>query len=73
MPMDIKRLLSKKGWTGEETGRALILNLINEYKQSMEGSRDPKPLFPREKITEMLHGFRTSRTDITALSTFRIG
>lgn len=70
MPMDIKRLLSKKGWTGEETGRALILNLINEYRQSMEGSRDPKPLFPREKITEMLHGFRTSRTDIEAYNRY---
>ena len=70
MPMDIKRLLSKKGWTGEETGRALILNLINEYKQSMEGSRDPKPLFPREKITEMLHGFRASRADIEAYNRF---
>ena len=70
MPMDIKRLLSKKGWTGEETGRALILNLINEYRQSMEGSRDPKPLFPREKITEMLHGFRASRADIEAYNRF---
>ena len=62
--MDIKRLLSKKGWTGEETGKALIYSLITEYKEALEGSKDPKPLFPMEKIREMLHGFRASATDI---------
>ena len=68
--MDVKQLLSKKGWTGEETGKALILDLINSYKQTLAGSRDPKPLFPREKITEMLHGFRASRTDIEAYNRY---
>lgn len=68
--MDVKRLLSKKGWTGEETGKALILDLIDSYKQTLAGSRDPKPLFPREKITEMLHGFRASRTDIEAYNRY---
>lgn len=68
--MDVKRLLSKKGWTGEETGKALILDLIDSYKQTLAGSRDPKPLFPREKITEMLHGFRASRMDIEAYNRY---
>lgn len=68
--MDIKRLLSKKGWTGEETGKALILDLINSYKQTLAGSRDPKPLFPPEKITQMLHGFRASRADIEAYNRY---
>jgi hypothetical protein len=68
--VDIKRLLSKKGWTGEETGKALILDLINSYKQTLAGSRDPKPLFPPEKITQMLHGFRASRADIEAYNRY---
>ena len=68
--MDIKRLLSKKGWTGEETGKALILDLINSYKQTLAGSRDPKPLFPPEMITQMLHGFRASRADIEAYNRY---
>lgn len=68
--MDIKRLLSKKGWTGEETGKALILDLINSYKQTLAGSRDPKPLFPPERITQMLHGFRASRADIEAYNRY---
>lgn len=68
--MDIKRLLSKKGWTGEETGKALILDLINSYKQTLAGNRDPKPLFPPERITQMLHGFRASRADIEAYNRY---
>lgn len=68
--MDVKQLLSKKGWTGEETGKALILDLINSYKQTLAGSRDPKPLFPPEKITQMLHGFRASRADIEAYNRY---
>jgi hypothetical protein len=62
--MDVKRLLSKKGWTGEETGKALIYSLISEYRQTLDGSTDPKPLFPMEKIREMLHGFRASANDL---------
>lgn len=68
--MDVKRLLSKKGWTGEETGKALILLMINGYKQALSGNTDPKPLFPPEKIREMLHGFRASRTDIEAYNRY---
>lgn len=68
--MDVKRLLNKKKWTGEETGKALILNLINGYRQNMEGNRAPTPLFPPEKIREMLYGFRASRTDIEAYNRY---
>lgn len=68
--MDVKRLLSKKGWTGEETGKALILLMINDYKQALSGNTAPKPLFPPEKIREMLHGFRASRTDIEAYNRY---
>lgn len=62
--MDVKKLLSKKGWTGEETGKAVILDVVNSYKQTLAGSRDPKPLFPPEKITAMLSNMRGSRPDI---------
>ena len=68
--MDVKRLLSKKGWTGEETGKALILLMISDYKQALSGNTAPKPLFPPEKIREMLHGFRASRTDMEAYNRY---
>lgn len=64
MAFDINLLLKKKGWTGEETGKALIYSLVNDYKQTLAGSTDPKPLFPSERIREMLHGFRASASDI---------
>lgn len=68
--MDIKRLLSKKGWTGEETGKALIYSLVNDYKQTLSGNRDPKPLFSHERIRQMVQGFRASRGDITAYNRY---
>lgn len=64
MAFDINRLLKKRGWTGAETGKALIYSLVNDYKQSLEGNKAPKPLFPAERIREMLHGFRASASDI---------
>lgn len=70
MAFDINRLLKKKGWTGEETGKALIYSLINDYKQTLAGSTDPKPLFPSERIREMLHGFRASASDIEAYNRY---
>jgi len=50
--MDIKTLLSKKGWTGEEVGRALIANLIHEVKSKNEG-KDSKPLFTQAEFERM--------------------
>lgn len=70
MAFDINRLLKKKGWTGEETGKALIYSLVNDYKQILAGSTDPKPLFPSERIREMLHGFRASASDIEAYNRY---
>ena len=64
MAFDINRLLKKRGWTGEETGKALIFSLVNDYKQTLAGNANPKPLFPPERIREMLHGFRTSASAI---------
>ena len=68
--MDVKRLLRKRGWTGEETGKALILFMINDYKQILSGNTNTKPLFPPEKIRTMLHGFRTSQADIEAYNRY---
>lgn len=68
--MDVKRLLSKKGWTGEETGKALILCMISAFQQSLSGNTTPKPLFPAEKIREMLHSLRGSRADIEAYNRY---
>lgn len=70
MNFDINRLLKKKGWTGEETGKALIYSLVNDFKQTLAGSTDPKPLFHSERIREMLHGFRASASDIEAYNRY---
>lgn len=68
--MDVKRLFSKKSWTGEETGKLLIYELIYNYKQSAAGIPRPKPLFTREKLAEMLYSFRDSKTDIEAYNRY---
>lgn len=64
MAFDINRILKKKQWTGEETGKALIYSLVNDYKYLLAGNTNPKPLFPSERIRDMLHGFRPSTSDI---------
>ena len=51
---DIKRLLNKKGWTGEEVGKAIILNLIHDYKQAMQGIERPTELFTQTQINTMI-------------------
>lgn len=49
--IDIKRLLKKKSWTGEEVGRALIASLINDVKNKQEGKS--KLLFTQEQFDRM--------------------
>lgn len=68
--MDVKQLLSKKGWTGEETGKAIILSMIHAFQQALSGNAEPKPLFPREKIKGMLHGFSASSEDVEAYNRY---
>ena len=70
MQFDINRLLKKKGWTGEEAGKALIYSIVYEYTQLTAGNTDPKPLFPIERLSEMINGFRSSAYDIGEYNRF---
>lgn len=52
--VDINKLLKKKGWTGDEIGKALVLSLIDSYKQTSRGVSQPKELFSAEQFEKML-------------------
>jgi hypothetical protein len=54
MAIDVKTLLKKKGWTGEEVGKAIILNLTNDYKQALQGIESPTELFTQAQINAMI-------------------
>lgn len=62
--IDVNRLMKKKGWTGEEAGKALIFNIIDGYKRSMAGETDAPPLFRNEQIRRMLDGLRGNNAEI---------
>ena len=57
---ELNRLLNKKGWTGEEIGRAMILSLCDEYRRTLQGEKDIKPLFPPERIYQMVGSITNS-------------
>jgi len=54
----IRTLLSKKSWTGDEVGRAIILSLIDAYKQTSQGAAAPKGLFTAAQLTTMVRSLR---------------
>lgn len=49
MTTKMNKLLSKKGYTGEEVGKALIASLLNDFKTNGEG----KPLFTEAEFSRM--------------------
>lgn len=51
MASNLKSLLNKKTWKGEEVGRAVLLNLFNDYAQADDP--DHKPLFSLEDLRRM--------------------
>lgn len=68
--MDAKRLFNKKGWTGDEAGKAIIYSLVHDYTQALSGNHDPKPLFTPAHIRNMVRGFAGSRSDIEAYNRY---
>lgn len=64
---NINRLLSKKGWTGEEVGKALIASLLNDIKNQ---GREYEPLFSQEDFSRMEDSLKTER-DFTAYGVYR--
>lgn len=51
MARSIDRLLAKKGWSGEEVGKALIASVIHDAKHM--GEPDHKPLFSQADFDRM--------------------
>mgnify|MGYP000881687685 CR=1 FL=1 len=57
MAKSIKALLNKKGWTGKEVGKALLMNLKNDIEN--KGNPDKKPLFSQEDYNRMVDSLDT--------------
>lgn len=64
MTTNINKLLSKKGYTGEEVGRALIASLMNDL-QYREDGETAKPLFTEGEFSRMENSLEGER-DFTA-------
>lgn len=55
---EIDALLKKKGWTGDEVGRAIIISLIDAYKQTLQGVANPKALFNSAQLRTMINSLK---------------
>ena len=51
---NIKRLLKKKSWTGQELGQIELTNLAEAYKNILAGKRDAPPLIDPAVFTRMV-------------------
>ena len=69
MARDIKNLLNKKGWTGEEVGRALIASLIHDVQSKREG-KDSQPLFTQAEFDRMENSLK-DQFNFTSYGVFR--
>lgn len=67
MASSIKSLLGKKGWTGEEVGKALIASLLNDIKNQ---GREYEPLFTQADFDKMESSLSTDR-DFLAYGVYR--
>lgn len=68
MANNLKSLLAKKGWTGEEVGKALIASLLNDIKQLGQGEKTP--LFSQADFEKMESSLSTDR-DYLAYGVYR--
>ena len=59
MARNINSLLNKKGWTGKEVGKALVLSLVHDIKHQQEP--DYKPLFNQSDFDKMESSIDTER------------
>ena len=67
MAKNINSLLKKKGWTGEEVGRALIASFLHDIKNS---GTDYKPLFTQAEFNNMEDSLNTE-TDFIEYGVYR--
>ena len=68
MAKSINSLLAKKGWTGEEVGKALVASLLNDIRQ--QGKADKEPLFSQADFDKMESSLHTDR-DFLAYGVYR--
>lgn len=68
MTTKMNKLLSKKGYTGEEVGKALIASLMNDL-QYREDGETAKPLFSKGEFSRMENSLEGER-DFTAYSLY---
>jgi hypothetical protein len=59
MATSINTLLNKKKWRGEEVGKALIANLVNDY--TMRATPGHPPLFSQSDLDRMAAGLESDR------------
>lgn len=57
MAKSIKALLNKKGWTGKEVGKALLMSLKHDIEN--KGNPNKKPLFSQEDFNRMVDSLDT--------------
>ena len=67
MANNIKSLLAKKGWTGEEVGKALIASLLHDIKNQ---GKEYEPLFTQADFDKMENSLSTDR-DYLAYGVYR--
>lgn len=65
---NIDRLLAKKGWSGEEVGKALLASVIHDAKHL--GEPNHKPLFSQEDFNRMESSLKTEY-DYTVYGIYR--
>ncbi len=68
MAKNIDSLLKKKGWSGDEVGKALIASTIHDVKH--RGEPDFKPLFSQADFERMESSLNTDR-DFTVYGVYR--
>lgn len=68
MAKSINSLLAKKGWTGEEVGKALVASLLNDIRN--QGKADKEPLFSQADFDKMESSLHTDR-DFLAYGVYR--
>lgn len=59
MRTDINKLLKKKGWTGKEVGKVLILSLVNDLTNKKNA--DYKPLFSQADFDKMYNSISSDK------------
>ena len=64
MAVTIKSILRKNTWTGEEVGRALILNLIYSWKEQLAGHGRLRTLFAPGQFSMMVNSLQGLDIDI---------